>query len=80
MNSREQFLQKRIKELELRLALTMRALETVTIDRDFTESVGCAFAWDLAIWEESRDTADALGDTWQDAVKALEEMLKEGPK
>lgn len=92
MNSREQFLLKRIRELELRLALTMQELQRVATDRDYTESVGCAFAWDLETrrqafvaqvgWSNVHQS-DFMDDTereWSEAVKATEKMLDEATK
>ena len=88
MNSREQFLLKRIRELELRLALTMQELQRVATDRDYTESVGCAFAWDMAQLHDHGAEKSAfragvervLGTAaaqWDEAVKATEKMLDE---
>lgn len=92
MNSREQFLLKRIRELELRLALTMQELQRVATDRDYTESVGCAFAWELAqgvnavveVCNGGDDVADEMiaqaAQSWNEAVKATEKMLDEAAK
>ena len=63
MNSREQWLQKRNERLEDLVAF-LRA------DLDFTESVGAAFAFDLGLYEEDRQTADHLLISWDEAIKA----------
>lgn len=86
MNSREQFLLKRIRELELRLALTMQELQRVATDRDYTESVGCAFAWDLSSGldrladNDAHEVVGKVADHWDAAVKATEKMLDEAEK
>lgn len=94
MNSREQFLLKRVRELEARLLVTMQELQRVALDRDFTESVGCAFAWDLAVSIKEFDNIDDFavrngalesveGDMrrgWDAAVKATEAMLAESER
>ena len=67
MNAREQYLQKRVERLEALIAF-LRA------DLDYTESVGAAFAFDLALYEEDRRTADHMLISWDESVK---EALRE---
>ena len=72
MNSREQVLLKRIQRLERQQAALMLTFDKLLADLEHTESVGCAFAFDLALREEYIEQAwlvDEMERLWASALK-----------
>lgn len=78
MNTREQILAKRVAALEAKLQASMVVIDHLIKDLEFTESVGAAFAFDIA--SEYANDYDvvaesclrSIGKSWDEAVKALE--------
>jgi peroxiredoxin family protein len=73
VNSQVQYLQKQIQRRDAQIQALIAVLQDVERETQTLESVACAFAWDLAKYQEDRDTADSLGIDWDEALKAAEE-------
>lgn len=71
MNAREQHLKKRLDLAVARLQVLEREREYLLADLHLTESVGCAFAFDLA--RKFPGAATVLGGEFQDALTRMQE-------
>jgi hypothetical protein len=72
VNSQVQYLQKQIQRRDAQVRLLLGALDELTVQAELAESVACAFAWDLAKYEEDRRTADSMLIDWGKALEAAE--------
>lgn len=80
MNSQVQLLQKRVRKLEEVNRALRSLVQVLASDLEMTESVGAAFAFDLASWVEARKPCSTthelmlreLQDRWDTALSALD--------
>lgn len=65
MNTKEQYLSRRVKELEARLQASMVVIDHLIQDLEMTESVGAAFAFELG------STLLSVTEKWDGLVNNL---------
>lgn len=70
MTTAEQALRKRVRLLESDVEILQTQLYLVMAMLEKCESLANAFAFDLALYEEDRQTAEHLGISWTEAQKA----------
>lgn len=78
------YLHKRCQMLELELMKMERALRILNADLEMTESVGCAFAFDVAaLCEEFKGYSlgtgavlDKLQDNWDDGIEEMNRLAE----
>ena len=75
MNSQVQYLQKQIQRRDAQIQVLLMALDGCEREKELSESVACAFAWDLAAEEEGYTTLSTevlrlCGVRWDDALES----------
>ena len=65
-----QYLQKQIQRRDAQIRVLLSALDGLEAERDASQSIACAFAWDLA--GNFDDTPEKSLRRWEEALKAAE--------
>ena len=72
MNSQVQYLQKQIQRRDAQIQVLLMALDGCEREKDLSESVACAFAWDLQVSCSGDYYADPVA--WQAEAAWVESL------